>query len=368
MKKAVIVVPTYNEAGNIKRLIPQIFNAVKSLENWQVEVLIVDSRSSDNSLAIIKELQKEFPRLHLLETPKEGLGRAYYKGFNYAINQLQPYVIGEMDADLSHPAKTIPQLLAAIEKGADFAIGSRYIKGGSIPEDWGWHRKVFSTLGNLVVRFGFMKLKIADWTGGFRMIKIWIVKQALDYIKNYSGYVFQIALLDFAVKNKARFQEIPYHFAERTEGVSKINSVQYISQILLYIFFHSSFVKFVIVGLIGFVVDFSVSYLFINNIKSAVWLATLISTETAILCNFILNNFWSFSHKKIESGLIGYIFNFLKFNFVSAGSILIQTIGVTLAANFFGQSYWYLYKIIIIAFIIIPYSYVLYNKVVWKEK
>ena len=221
MKKALIVIPTYNEAKNIEKLIPQIFQNTRSLNNWQVEILVVDSNSPDKTGLIIKEFQKKYSGLYLLTTAKEGLGRAYYRGFAYGLERFKPYVIGEMDADLSHPPGKIPLLLQAIEQGADLAIGSRYIKGGSIPEDWGFHRKLFSTLGNFIVRFGFMKLNITDWTGGFRIIKAWIIKQSLPHIKNYSGYVFQIALLDYAMKNKARFKEMPYHFSERAHGIKK---------------------------------------------------------------------------------------------------------------------------------------------------
>jgi len=368
MKKATIILPTYNEAGNIEKLLRQIDSIAQNEKNWELSVLIVDSHSQDDTVGIAKKQNLKNLRLYFLETKKEGLGRAYTQGFVYAFEKINPFVVFEMDADLSHNPQDIPHFLRKIEKGADFVIGSRYIKGGSIPKDWGIDRKIFSIFGNLIVRFGFMKLQITDWTNGFRCIKSWVVKSALDHIKNYSGYVFQIAFLDEALKKEAIIKETPVNFIDRKYGVSKISSPEYIMNIFSYIFLNSSFVKFVIVGLIGAMIDFGCSYIFIEKMRLVVWQATLMSAEIAIISNFLLNNFWSFKHKKIKSGLFNYLFAFIKFNLVSSGSLLIQSGGMQLMVNLFGRQLWYVYKVIIIAFIIIPYSYILYNKVIWRKK
>lgn len=369
MKKALIILPTFNEAGAIEKLIIDILAQNQKNPNWEIEVLVNDSSSTDDTAKIVKELQKKYPKkIYLLETKKEGLGRAYHQAFSYAVESIKPFVIFQMDADFSHNPNDIPSFLNEIAKGADFVIGARYIRGGSIPKNWGWYRKILSIFGNLTIRFGFMKLRIHDWTSGFRVIKTWIVKDTLAFVKNYSGYVFQIALLDRAIKKNARISEVPINFIDRKYGKSKIIFTQYIFQILLYVFSYSSFIKFVIVGLIGFIIDFGISYLMIERFHQAIWLATLLSTETAITSNFFINNFWSFSHKKIEGGPINFIFSFFKFNLVSSGSVVIQTIGMQILVVVFGRKLWYLYKILIIAFVIIPYSYILYNKVVWKNK
>jgi len=369
MKKAVIVIPTYNEQGNIKKLIESIHEVAKTIPNWEIALLVVDSSSPDATIAEVKEMQKKYSFVHFIETKKEGLGKAYIAGFTYAIEHMSPYVLFEMDADLSHNPKYIPSFFQKIEKGSDFVIGSRYIKGGSIPTNWGFHRKLFSVGANVFVRLGFMKLAISDWTGGFRAIKVWVVKSALSHASAYSGYVFQVALLDFALNQKARTAEVPIQFTDRTEGVSKINALQYIFQTFSYVLSHSSFVKFVITGFLGFGVDFGFSYFFINALHIAKATATVFSAEIAIVCNFFINNFWSFKHKKIEGGLFSFIKSFILFNVVSSGSILIQGAGMFLALRFLGDhgSIWILYKVLIIAFIIIPYSYVLYNKIIWKK-
>lgn len=367
LKKAVIILPTYNEKKNVDQLISQVFAAIETIEQWNIEVLVVDSNSPDGTAELVKKLQKKYRSLYLLETPKEGLGKAYIRGFEYAINQMNAFLVFEMDADLSHDPNLLPQFIEKIQSGADFVIGSRYTKGGSIPNNWGWHRKLFSVLGNWIVRLGFMRFKITDWTSGYRAIKSWLITSSLDNIRNYSGYVFQVAILDHAVSQKANIQEIPLKFVDRIEGVSKMQSTQYILQTLLYVFTKSPFVKFVIVGGIGFLIDIGLFYYFHTLRNFPTWQSNLISTETALLSNFMLNNFWSFAHKKVDHSPFSYIKGFLKFNLVSSGSILIQIIGMEIAKMLFGPTDVLIYKVIIIVFLVIPYSYFFYNKFIWKD-
>ncbi len=379
MRKALIVLPTYNEGGNIESLIKRIIVVTKELKLWKVEILIVDSNSTDNTAQIIKKLQKEYPnKIHLLETKKEGLGKAYIEGFKHALEKIHPYVIFEMDADWSHLPKYIPAFLKKIEKGADFVIGTRYVKGGSIPKNWGIERKLLSILGNQIIRWGFMKPKITDWTSGYRAIKVWVIRNNLNHLLNKTGYVFQIAMLDKALKNGAVIEQVPIEFKNRASGYSKINSLKYSYQTFSYVFTHSSFIKFVIVGVIGFIIDFSVAASLINFLHFPKANSNAISAEVAIISNFLLNNFWSFNHKKIEGKIATYLKKFIHFNLISSGSIFIQWLGLKLTLKIFGDTYisilsrqipsWIIYKIIIIGTIIVPYSYILYNKVIWKKK
>jgi len=371
MKKAVIVIPTYNEKGSIGVLIEKIFEKAKDIKGWNIEIVIVDSESPDGTAETVKKLAKRFKNLHLITTKKEGLGKAYIHGFEYALSHYQPDVLFEMDGDLSHNPDKIEDFLKKIESGADFVIGSRYRKGGSIPKDWGLHRKIFSVLGNLIIRFGFMKLKITDWTSGYRAIRSSIIESNISFVKKYTGYVFQVALIDNAIKKNVVIDEVPIHFIDRTHGISKIDSAQYIIQTLRYVFTNSTFIKYFIVGLSGAVLDFGISFLIIEKAgihQNLYWVATLISAETAIISNFFLNNFWSFSHKKIKFHPHSYLSKFAKFNLISTGALLIQATGIQLATHIFGPELWYVYKFFILFFIVIPYSYILYNKVVWKEK
>ncbi len=368
MKIAVIVLPTYNEAGNIEKLIPRIFAEAKDISNWNIEILVVDSNSPDQTSDIVKKLQKEYKKLHLMITEKEGLGKAYTQGFKYAIENLHAYVLFEMDADLQHDPVLISEFLKQIEQGGDMVIGSRYIKGGSIPKNWGIHRKILSISANSIIRLAFMKPQITEWTNGFRAMKAWLVKDALSHISKYSGYVFQIAILDYAIKKHAVIKEIPCQFKDRKTGLSKISVGGYIVGIFSYIFANSPFVKFVIVGGTGFVLDVGLFYMLTKFAHFVSWHANLISTESAVITNYLLNNFWSFSHKRVEHKVGSYIRSFLKYNLVSSGSILIQTVGVEVMKHFFGTGGLYLYKVGIIFFIIIPYSYFFFNKFIWKDK
>lgn len=367
MKKAVIIVPTYNEADNIKRVIEGIFENVASIKDWEFQIVVVDSNSPDGTAGVVKSVQKSNKSVFLLETEKEGLGKAYIRGFDYALDNLLPDLLFEMDADYSHDPKVLPQFIKKIEAGADFVIGSRYRRGGSIPKDWGIDRKIFSILGNLIIRFGFMKLRITDWTSGYRAIKADIIRESEQHVEKYTGYVFQIAILDFAIKSHANIAEVPIKFTDRKYGVSKINSGQYIRNILLYVFTHSSFIKFVITGGIGFFLDFGILYLLYRVAGWPIWLSQLLSAEAAILSNFTFNNFWSFSYKR-QAGKKRFLKNLFKFHGVSAGSLIMQTTAITIYEYFWGDNYVFLFKVFMIFIIIIPYSYILYNRVVWKQK
>jgi len=374
---AAIILPTYNEAGNIARMLEEVMNERNKISAWSIKILVVDDHSPDGTAEIVRAHQKKNSCLHLIQGKKAGLGKAYVRGFSYAIKELNAKVLFEMDSDLSHPVSLIPKMLERIEKGSDFVIGSRFIKGGTIPKDWGVHRKFFSVVGSYVAQLGFMYFKVKDWTSGYRAIRAEYVKEVLEEMEKHSGYVFQIALLDKAIKRNLKISEIPLRFRDRRKGVSKINAFEYMLNSLVYIFHNSGFIKYVIVGLIGFAVDFGFAYLFISALKLNKTLSNVVSAEIAIISNFFLNNFWSFRHKMIQGGVGSYLRKFALFNGVSSVSLLIQGAGMYLALwllgdylirlPFFSIQSWIVYKVFIIAGIVIPYSYVMYNKFIWKK-
>lgn len=374
---AVIILPTYNEAGNIARMLDEVASEIKKITTWEVKVLVVDDHSPDKTAAIVRSYQKKYPFLHLIEGKKEGLGKAYVRGFRYAIRELGAEVLFEMDSDLSHPVSLLPRMLERIEKGSDFVIGSRFIKGGAIPKDWGLHRKFLSVVGSYIAQLGFMYFKVKDWTSGYRALRTQFVSKVIDDMEKHSGYVFQIALLDKAIKRNLKVSEIPLRFRDRKKGVSKINAIEYMLNSLAYIFQNSGFIKYVIVGLIGFAVDFGFAYLLINTLGLNKPLSNILSAEIAIISNFFLNNFWSFRHKMIQGGVASYLKKFALFNGVSSVSLLIQGGGMYLALLLLGDRLlqlpflniqsWIVYKVFIIAGIVIPYSYVMYNKFIWKK-
>lgn len=377
MKKAVIVIPTYNEKRGVSELIPLIFKTVEHVKNWNVEVLVADDSSPDGTADAVRELQKSYPsKLHLqVNTKKAGLGQAYLNAFAHTIEKHKPDVIFEMDGDGQHPADILPDFLAKIDEGADFVIGSRYIPGGSIPSHWSLWRKFTSVVGNIVAQVLFMNFKLRDWTSGYRCIKSSYLNTIASDMKGYTGYVFQIALLDKAIKKNLIIAETPLNFTDRLNGESKMQSFQFMFDTLFYIFRHSSFIRFALTGVIGAVVDFGTAYGLIALTTLSKPTANALSAETAIISNFLINNYWSFKHKKLKSSRLK---GLLKFNLIASGAIFIQWFGMKTTLSMFGDhTYhlsiisipsWMLYKALIIALFVIPYSYFMYNKIVWKDE
>ncbi|NCO12512.1 glycosyltransferase, partial [Candidatus Pacearchaeota archaeon] len=145
MQKAVVIVPTFNERENIQKLIPLLLEVFKQIKNWEMSILVVDDTSPDKTYEVVEKITKENKAVKLLlNAKKEGLGGAYLKGMDYAFGELGASVIFQFDADLSHDHLKIPQFMQEIDEGADLVLGSRYVKGGGIPANWGLHRKFLS--------------------------------------------------------------------------------------------------------------------------------------------------------------------------------------------------------------------------------
>jgi len=219
MNTVVIILPVLNEAENIKDFIEKI---IKNIDNNLVKILVVDDYSPDGTGEIVKNLQKTYSNLYLIQNPKTGLGNAYKKGFKFAIDKLNANILIEMDSDFSHPPELIKDLIEEINKGYDFVIGSRYIKGGSIPDNWGLFRKMNSKYGNIFARFIAGLKNIHDCTSGFRAIRTDFIKNIdLDKL-DVQGYSFQMNILFECVNMGAKVKEIPLNFKDREKGKSKL--------------------------------------------------------------------------------------------------------------------------------------------------
>ncbi|HCR81219.1 MAG: Glycosyltransferase [Candidatus Pacebacteria bacterium GW2011_GWB1_47_8] len=328
-KSAIVIIPTYNERENIDRLLYQVFGVLDTIRDWRCGVLIVDDTSPDRTYKLVKQLQKRYKNLHLLlNKTKAGLGRAYLKGMDYAFDQLKADVIFEFDADLSHDPTKIPLFLQKIDQGYDLVLGSRYIPGGSIPSDWGLHRKFLSVMGNLFIATAMLNFSIRDWTGGFRAItrKVYQAVHSELTSERFSGYTFQIGFLHAALQKGFKVVEVPFHFKDRTHGKSKMgpeyikNNLIYIMKLRLSDLFKNRVFKFVVVGGIGALVQLTTLQLWRQI--APFQLAFFLAIECAILSNFILSNIWTFSDRKLRP--IQYPSKFIQFNLTSAGSILIQ--------------------------------------------
>lgn len=213
--RALVVVPTFNEAENVPRLLPRILNQAPF-----VEVLVVDDGSPDGTADLVRGMQQANPRVHLLVRPaKMGLGTAYVEGFKFAIRNGFDLVF-EMDADFSHDPAEIPNFLRAIEE-ADLVIGSRYTNGVRVV-NWPIKRLLLSYFANVYTRF-MIGLPLHDATGGFKCYRRSVLEAIdLDRIRS-NGYAFQIEMSYKAWKKGFRLTEIPIVFHDRRSGQSKMS-------------------------------------------------------------------------------------------------------------------------------------------------
>lgn len=216
--KALIIIPTYNEAANIARMLDKLI-----LQDGQCDVLVVDDGSPDGTADRVKEKQAQYPgRIHLIERKgKQGLGTAYVRGFKFALEHDYTYIC-EMDADFSHPPEDVLRLIEAVQSGeCDVAIGSRYIKGISII-NWPLRRLILSYFANIYARV-ITGLPVKDTTAGFKCLHRKVIESIpLDRIKS-NGYAFQIELHFRAWKAGFTLKEVSIVFREREEGVSKMS-------------------------------------------------------------------------------------------------------------------------------------------------
>ena len=216
MKKALVIIPTYNEAENIKKVIKA------SIRDKTFDVLVVDDSSPDGTSSIVKEVIKSYPKKIFLEVRKnkDGLGRAYVHGFKWAIKKKYDYIF-EMDADFSHNPSELITMLEYLKKGNDMVIGSRYIKGINVV-NWPLGRILLSYLASVYVRV-ITSMPIKDPTAGFVGYKREVLEAiALDKVK-FVGYAFQVEMKYKTWRKKFSYLEHPIIFTNRTLGFSKMD-------------------------------------------------------------------------------------------------------------------------------------------------
>ena len=359
--KTIIIIPTWNEQKNIVRLIDALQQQFTGIPH-DMHILVVDDNSPDGTADSVIGLQRQYANLHLLRGEKQGLGAAYIRGMAHAIDALKADAVFEMDADFSHNPADVPRLMHALDAGADFAIGSRYVPGGSIPKEWGFWRRLNSRYGNVVARYLAGLYQVRDCTAGFRAIRTTLLRKiALDELK-VQGYAFQVALLYEAILHKAKIIEIPVDFIDRTEGESKLGLSDIVEFILnaWWLRFRASatFIKFLLVGASGVVVNLGLFTLLLHFGVNK-FIASPIAIESSVLSNFALNNAWTFRWRLTADSLH---IKGLKFNAVSLlalglsyGSFVLlsilfpdvppqlnQFIGIIPATliNYFLNSYW----------------------------
>lgn len=226
MSEGVVIIPTYNEIENIEIIIRAVFE-LKTVFN----ILVVDDNSPDGTAQKVMELQEEYSEKLFLEVRpgKSGLGTAYVHGFKWAIERKYEYIF-EMDADFSHNPQDLEKLLTACVKGADVAIGSRYVTGVNVV-NWPLSRVLMSYFASSYVR-AITGMTIRDATAGFICYRRKVLESVvLDRIK-FVGYAFQIEMKYRAYANGFNIVEVPIIFTDRTKGESKMSSAIFKEAIL----------------------------------------------------------------------------------------------------------------------------------------
>lgn len=213
--KSLIIIPTYNESGNIPKLLGRLLNV-----SPDIDMLVVDDNSPDGTGKMVEGFSHQYPRIHLLSrTQKEGIGPAYIAGFKWGLARGYDAFM-EMDADLSHRPRYIPRFLEEI-KTYDFVIGSRWIKGGGIA-NWPFGRVMLSRLASIYSRM-ILGVSVNDTTAGFICYRRAVLESLpLDDLHS-DGYGFQIEMKYRAVRKGFSFKEIPIMFTDRKNGTSKIS-------------------------------------------------------------------------------------------------------------------------------------------------
>lgn len=224
--RALLVLPTYEEAENLAEVLDRVRAATPD-----THVLVVDDDSPDGTADLAERHGAVVGGVDVLRRPgKSGLGSAYRDGFGWGLERGYDVLL-EMDSDLSHDPAALPSLLGAIEHGADLVIGSRYVPGGSIP-DWSWYRRLLSRWGNRYAA-GVLGLAVNDSTAGFRAYRATMLRQiALDEVRA-DGYGFQIEMTYEVVRRGGAVVEVPIAFADRVRGTSKMSGRIVVEALLL---------------------------------------------------------------------------------------------------------------------------------------
>ena len=363
--KICFVLPTYNEEENIENIIKQILEEERNQSTDTFSILVVDDNSSDETQDIVKGLISLNQKIHLITGPKKGLGDAYKRGFEFAIDELKADLIFQMDSDGQHDASLIPDFINYIKKGKDVIIGSRFIDGGTTP-DFSFSRLFMSKVGNLLVRYVGGITQVKDCTSGYRAIRTSYLKELDFSYLSTRGYSFQSSLICDLAWRGADIFEIPIEFSSRKGGDSKLalrDQIEFLLNIPRLGFRNTKdFIKYSLVGMSGVFVNLGLYTLLTRYYEVSELLAPLISIESALISNFILNNFWTFGKRTTQSRIR---VRFLKFHLASGVSALINySVFLTLFLVF--QLYDILANLIGIALAAIV-NYLINSNWTWKD-
>ena len=225
MKRAVVVLPTYNERENVPAVIDRVLPVKDAVKPIDLHVLFVDDDSPDGTGDVIKKLIGRYDFIHLLTRKgKLGLGSAYSDGFRYALDVLGASIVLEMDSDLQHPPEKILELIRTVESGADVVLASRYVKGGG-QKGWNRRRVIVSKAANWLARF-VLQLGVKDVTTGFRAMNAKAARELANSKFPSSGFSFQLEAIKILKDKRMKIIEIPFIFEPRAFGKSKLSRLE----------------------------------------------------------------------------------------------------------------------------------------------
>ena len=388
------VIPTYDEAANIVPLLRRLTGLYPDADTV---FLVVDDESPDGTGRLVREFAASDDRVRLLEGPRRGFGQAYVRGMVHALDTLRAEVVVQMDADFSHDPADAGRLLARLaggdpgaepapagwrrglpprggggacprgvsargDGGADVAIGSRYVAGGSLDPRWHIGRRLLSRWGNRFARWIAGVQGVRDCTAGFKAIRADALRAAKVEDIRVRGHTFQMVLLHRLLAAGARVVEEPIHFREREHGQAKLG----IGGILEFFWnlwwlglaSHRTLVRYGLTGIFGVLVNLG-SFQILLLLGMHKFLASPIATELSIVSNFLMNNYWTFADRTMlgSKRIRGLKYNLvalatlavsyatfiaLSILFPHASPVLLQACGIAPAAvlNYFVNSRW----------------------------
>lgn len=355
MKKIVsVVLPTYNEKANIEKTVEKVFEQQKNLPGWEINVVIADDiRSSDGTEQIAADLAKKNKKVHFIKT-EPGLGVGLISGHQYALTHIKPDILAQLDADGQVVPDVLVKLVQTIEEGYTLAIGSRFVSGGK--NQLSFTRRLFTYGASIFCRLMLGPWDVKEVTNSARAFTPGLFKKInfenLPWKEN--TFIVQPAFLHEAVVAGAKYKEVPLIFKNRLEGYSKNKVFNYSYDVITYCLdrrLHmmgiglplfkisrraKTIVKFGLVGFVGTMVDFFFYKVFINYFAQNPATSKGLSTEIAIINNFILNNYWTFRYRKTKTNIwqkLGI------FNLVSLGGLFIGVIIVKYLHLVYGDGF-----------------------------
>jgi len=356
--ESIVIIATYNEKENIEKLAEEILQLKED-----IHIIIIDDNSPDGTGQLADELAYKYIEIEVIHREKKlGLGSAYVQGFKHALEKRAKYIF-TMDADFSHNPRSIPDFLSAIQD-CDLVIGSRYL-GGIRVLNWGFGRLIISKMATFYVKMT-TGLPFTDITGGFNCYKRRLFESiALEKICS-NGYSFQIEIKYKAYIKGFKIVEIPIVFEERRVGQSKLSKriiweafwiVWRLQFETLWEKFGSQFIKFTIVGTVGFLVNMAVFYITNRILNLNYNFCAIISFLAAVSNNFFLNKIWTFKDfekdrlfikffRYLVANILGFGCNLLVLNILSRNFgvdiLFSQAVGVLIGmgVNFIGSKRW----------------------------